>query len=397
MKGSKKSYRIPKIFQVQLSTRNNIFAPEEFKALVRYERMRADRNGSVFSVAVFSFPANQRQIPPNLVIDMSKFTRAIDCIGMDEGGRISVLLPDTSGDGASSFAQKVLDGLDELYRCHMTVELYSYPDHWLVNSAEPAKDQCAQMKSVRSFRELVESYFVVKVPGWKRALDVCVSALMLVFVSPVFLLTALFLKIVSPGPVFFKQTRIGYKGRPFMLYKFRTMKYENNQTFHGKHAQSFIKDGNVPMVKLDGRDPRIFFGGHVLRKTCIDELPQLWNILRGDMSLVGPRPCIPYEAQEYLRWHTHRFDTMPGLSGLWQVSGKNKLTFKQMIRLDITYCQHITPLGDLAIILRTPFAIVKMIVESVIDKRNEKKRKDKGIMGDSGIVFTQDTNQLVNS
>jgi lipopolysaccharide/colanic/teichoic acid biosynthesis glycosyltransferase len=127
------------------------------------------------------------------------------------------------------------------------------------------------------------------------------------------------------------------------------------------------------MEKLDARDPRIIFGGRAIRKSCIDELPQLWNILKGDMSLVGPRPCIPYEAKEYLRWHTHRFDVLPGLSGLWQVSGKNKLTFKQMVRLDITYCQNITLLGDLAIIARTPFAIAKMMFESFLNKYKSKR------------------------
>jgi lipopolysaccharide/colanic/teichoic acid biosynthesis glycosyltransferase len=148
------------------------------------------------------------------------------------------------------------------------------------------------------------------------------------------------------------------------------MKYDNNQGFHGKHAQSFIKDGDVPMEKLDNFDPRIIPGGKVIRKSCLDELPQLWNVMKGDMSLVGPRPCIPYEAQEYLRWHTHRFDTLPGLSGLWQVSGKNKLTFKQMIRLDIAYCRNVSLVGDIIIILRTPVAILKMVFEAMLNKYN---------------------------
>lgn len=186
--------------------------------------------------------------------------------------------------------------------------------------------------------------------------------------SPIFLVLGIYIKIVSPGPVFFKQTRIGYKGIPFDFWKFRTMKCGNDQSFHGDHAKSFILDGDVPMEKLDNRDPRIFFGGRVIRKCCLDELPQLWNVIKGEMSLVGPRPCIPYEAAEYLRWHTHRFDVLPGLSGLWQVSGKNKLSFKQMVRLDIAYCSNITLLGDLAIIFRTPFAIMKMVFEAFAQK-----------------------------
>ena len=117
------------------------------------------------------------------------------------------------------------------------------------------------------------------------------------------------------------------------------------------------------MVKLDTSDPRIIPGGRILRIGCIDELPQLWNVIIGDMSLVGPRPCIPYEAHEYLRWHTHRFDTIPGITGLWQVSGKNKLTFKQMIRLDIEYTNTISLWKDILILAKTPIEILKMILE----------------------------------
>jgi len=239
--------------------------------------------------------------------------------------------------------------------------------------AQAQIDVTADAKEIT--RNHVEFFFVDKVPVWKRALDIVGSLSLLVLASPVFLLLALYIKIVSPGPVFFKQTRVGYKGVPFMFWKFRTMKHGNNQGFHGKHAQSFILSGDVPMDKLDNHDPRIIPGGRAIRKSCIDELPQLWNVLRGDMSLVGPRPCIPYEAQEYLRWHTHRFDVLPGLSGLWQVSGKNKLTFKQMIRLDIAYCRNMSLLNDLSIILRTPFAIAKMVLESLQSKYNEKKEQ----------------------
>jgi len=121
-----------------------------------------------------------------------------------------------------------------------------------------------------------------------------------------------------------------------------------------------------PMEKLDdGRDPRIIPGGRVLRKMCIDELPQLVNVLRGEMSLVGPRPCLPYEAEDYLHWHSRRFDVLPGLTGLWQVSGKNRLTFKQMIRLDISYCRNMSLGLDLGIILRTVPTIIGLFFEGL--------------------------------
>lgn len=371
MRVSKKRYRNPKLFQVQLSNRNNIFSPEEFKALVRYERLRSDRNGSPFSVAVFTDRGSVDKFPQKAVTELSGLIRAIDCICWDEAGHISVLLPDTTSEGAAAFAKKAVNGMKVMLSRKLRVELYSYPDHWLANTEDHGHLPKEEHREIRSFREKVELMFIAKVPLWKRGMDILCSSLILLATLPVLLFSAAFIKLVSPGPVFFKQTRIGYKGLPFTLYKFRTMKHDNNQSFHGKHAQNFIKDGDVPMEKLDSHDSRIIFGGKVLRKACIDELPQLWNILRGDMSLVGPRPCIPYEAQEYLRWHTHRFDTMPGLSGLWQVSGKNKLTFKQMIRLDISYCQNITPLGDFLIILRTPLAIAVMVVEAMLEKRKK--------------------------
>jgi len=137
--------------------------------------------------------------------------------------------------------------------------------------------------------------------------------------------------------VFFKQERIGYKGRSFDFLKFRTMKADSGTRVHEKHLKTLINN-DIQMDKLDGEnDPRIIPFGKFLRQSCLDELPQLINVLRGDMSLVGPRPCLAYEAQEYNLWHTKRFDIKPGMTGSWQVNGKNRTTFKEMIRLDINY------------------------------------------------------------
>lgn len=395
MNDTKKKYRIPNIVQVQLSTRNNIFSPQEFKALVKYERIRADRNGNSFSVAIFTNRESQRKLLKKEIAEISGFTRAIDCIGWDESGTVSVLLPDTNGQGAAVFARKVIAGMKVSQSHKLSVELYSYPEHWLANSENSDGFPSEDKNKTRSFRNKVESLFVANVPIWKRFMDISGALTVLLLTLPVCLITAAYIKLISPGPVFFKQTRIGYKGIPFTLYKFRTMKHDNNQSFHGKHAQSFILDGDVPMEKLDSRDSRIIPGGKVLRKACVDELPQLWNIIRGDMSLVGPRPCIPYEVQEYLRWHTHRFDTMPGLSGLWQVSGKNKLTFKQMIRLDIKYCQSLSPFQDFAIMVRTPFAIASMVFEAIADKKRMKQVPHEVVAVDVP-VYADDARHLVS-
>jgi len=354
--------------EVLVSIEHPVFSLEEFKALVKYERNRSDRNGSSFSVIVFIADKDKRDSQKSTIRTVARFSRSIDCIGMVEPGKIAVLLPDTHHDGAEVFGKKVESELRVIEGGPVNFEIYSYPDNWLPNESELEMKDEEFITSFGALKENIEALFVDPIPKWKRILDTVVASVMLIASIPLFIGLGIFIKIVSPGPLFFKQTRIGYRGIPFTFWKVRTMKRDNDQNFHGTHAQSFILNGDIPMLKLDNHDPRIILGGKVIRKCCLDELPQLWNILKGEMSLVGPRPCIPYEAKEYLRWHTHRFDVLPGLSGLWQVSGKNKLTFKQMVRLDIQYCQNITLWGDLKIIFMTPIAIIKMVAEAFVNK-----------------------------
>jgi lipopolysaccharide/colanic/teichoic acid biosynthesis glycosyltransferase len=190
-------------------------------------------------------------------------------------------------------------------------------------------------------------------PLWKRALDLSCIALL----SPGWLLVGLFVALVikagSRGPIFFRQQRVGFKGRQFTCFKFRTMKLDAEIDSHRRYTQQLIKS-QTPMRKLDEkRDPRLVPLGALLRATGLDELPQLLNILRGEMSLVGPRPCIPYECEAYEHWHWGRFDAVPGLTGLWQVSGKNRTTFEQMVQLDIQYARTMTLWLDLCILLKT--------------------------------------------
>jgi len=213
--------------------------------------------------------------------------------------------------------------------------------------------------------ETIEPFFVRRIPAWKRTLDIFGSFFGLIILSPLFLVVAILIKVVSPGPVFFKQTRIGYGAKEFNFWKFRTMKVNADTSSHEKYLSELINEdddegeGDVkPMIKQDRDNPNIIPFGHFLRSSCLDELPQLINVLLGDMSLVGPRPPIPYEVEEYLIWHKNRFDGLPGMTGLWQVSGKNRLTFKEMIRLDIQYERQMSLLTDLKILLMTPFAIL---------------------------------------
>jgi exopolysaccharide production protein ExoY len=159
--------------------------------------------------------------------------------------------------------------------------------------------------------------------------------------------------IAAPGPIFFRQERVGHTGRRFLLYKFRTMHVSANVSPHQAHFRSLM-NANVPMQKLDARgDKRLIPGGWLLRATGMDELPQIINVLRGEMSIVGPRPCIPYEYDNYLPWQRDRLNSVPGLTGLWQVSGKNRTTFEEMVRLDIAYGEKLSLGTDLMIMART--------------------------------------------
>jgi lipopolysaccharide/colanic/teichoic acid biosynthesis glycosyltransferase len=199
---------------------------------------------------------------------------------------------------------------------------------------------------------------------WKRTLDVILILLVLPLLIPLALLLVLLIRRGSRGPVLFRQERIGHQGRRFMCFKFRTMFVDADTITHQGHLLQLMQS-NAPMMKMDSRgDPRIMPFGVLLRASGLDELPQLINVLRGEMSLVGPRPCLPYEYDNYLPWQKERFETVPGLTGLWQVSGKNKTTFVEMIQLDIKYAKNKTLWWDLKIILMTVPALVIQMLET---------------------------------
>lgn len=198
-------------------------------------------------------------------------------------------------------------------------------------------------------------------PRWKRVLDVAVIVGTLPVLLPSAVLIGLIIRMVSAGPILFKQERVGYRGQRFMCLKFRTMRCGAETSSHQGHLQQLM-ESNVPMTKMDSTgDSRIIPFGRLLRSSGLDELPQLVNILRGEMSLVGPRPCLAYEAARYLPWQMERFNAVPGLTGLWQVNGKNRTTFTRMIQLDIEYARTKSLWLDLKIMLKTiPALIIQM-------------------------------------
>lgn len=204
----------------------------------------------------------------------------------------------------------------------------------------------------------------IAVPRWKRLLDMSVVILATPILLPLMAGVAILVRIFSEGPILFRQERVGYLGQRFMCFKFRTMFVNADTNVHQGHLDHLM-DSDAPLVKMDAKgDPRIIPFGRLLRATGLDELPQLVNVLRGEMSLVGPRPCLPYEYNKYQRWQKERFNTLPGLTGLWQVGGKNKTTFTEMICLDIRYARTKTLWLDLMVLLKTFPAIVVQVLES---------------------------------
>jgi lipopolysaccharide/colanic/teichoic acid biosynthesis glycosyltransferase len=327
--------------------------PDIFHSLMRYERLRCDREGGEFSLAVFDTSGlDPRSAPLRRVAEqIRRAMRSIDVAGWLDATSIGALLPVTGVEGGKRFASRI--------GCSIPCTVYTYPGAWApVSSTESSTGDRSSAAG-----RFVDSVLGTKTPAWKAVTDFAGSLLLIVILLPLLLALAAYIRLISRGPILYRQERVGYRGRTFTLYKFRTMYQDSDPGAHQQHLKDLIRSGQ-PMEKLDrGRDPRIMPGGRLIRKACLDELPQLFNVVRREMSLVGPRPCIPYEAQEYLRWHAHRFDCRPGMTGLWQVSGKNRLTFEQMVRLDIAYADRLSLLLDLKILAMTIPSILGMSID----------------------------------
>ena len=202
--------------------------------------------------------------------------------------------------------------------------------------------------------------------GFKRAIDIAGSAFALILLAPLFGLIALAIKLTSEGPVLFSQERLGHNGKKFKFLKFRSMQKDCDSRIHQEYVSKFIAgqvsgqngNGAAPTFKIQS-DPRVTAIGSILRKTSLDELPQLWNVLVGEMSLVGPRPPLTYEFKAYNVWHRRRvLGIKPGITGLWQVEGRSRIQFDEMVRLDLRYARGWSLWLDLKILLRTPAAVV---------------------------------------
>jgi lipopolysaccharide/colanic/teichoic acid biosynthesis glycosyltransferase len=201
------------------------------------------------------------------------------------------------------------------------------------------------------------------VPVWKSTLDVVCIVLSTPLWLPLMLLLMLVTRFASPGPIFYRQRRVGLGGRQFLIWKFRTMKVSAETQTHERYFEELMRN-NCVMTKLDANgDPRLAPFGRILRASGLDELPQIFNVLTGDMSLVGPRPCLPNEFANYEPWQRERVNALPGLTGLWQVNGKNRTTFNDMIRMDLTYANNMSLLLDLKIMLKTAGTIAREVID----------------------------------
>ena len=363
---------------------NRVHSSREFASILHRERDRADRTGQEFSMAVFAVGNGGKKTAAarNLVPILTHRIRSTDAIGWLADGRIGSVLPHTRPECAWKFVANVRKAYNGSAPPECVV--YTYPSSWLPgDEGDPPRDPRSLRKApvpgetgdsgmlfsrvdaadrARPIEEL-EPHVLFRIPLWKRAIDILGSLVAILLLSPLLLVVALLIKIVSPGPALFRQKRVGYLGRVFTMWKFRTMHVNTDTTLHQNYLQELIRN-EKEMTKLDHiRDPRIILFGGILRATGIDELPQLINVLLGDMSLVGPRPCLPYEAHEYHSWQMRRFDAVPGLTGLWQVSGKNRTTFNEMMRLDIGYARKRAFLLDVMIVLKTIPAIVIQVAD----------------------------------
>lgn len=241
----------------------------------------------------------------------------------------------------------------------------------LLDIIDKAQETSAEVRLVSELyniipeKVLLEKYLgvpIVKMPQnnenvlftvYKRVFDVAVTVVGSVIVFIPFVIIALLIKLTSKGPVFFKHTRIGKDCKPFEFYKFRTMFVGSDDNAHREFVTEFMQAEGGSGVRKITDDPRVTPIGRFLRRTSLDELPQLFNVLKGEMSLVGPRPCMPYELEQYQDWHRRRLAVIPGCTGLWQVAGRSAVDFNDMVILDLFYIDNMSPLFDLRILFRT--------------------------------------------
>jgi len=351
-------------------------AEESFIRLLSLERRRTERSRRQFVLMLLDAqgvpePEAREKVLINLASAVAASIRETDIRGWYEKGKVvGVILTEigpTEGDletvlnavqarvGAALRMELTLRQVNEIH-----ISFHEFPEKWNCEGADCAADW-------KLYPDLLRVNGLTKLPRTiKRAMDIVGSAMALILLSPLFALISIAIKLTSKGPVLFRQQRIGQYGTSFTFLKFRSMYFGSDHKIHQDYVTSFIsakpeaasQDANSSPVYKLRNDPRITPFGRFLRKTSLDELPQFFNVLIGQMSMVGPRPPVPYEFNSYDRWHRSRLLEMkPGITGLWQVSGRSKTTFDEMVRLDLKYARAWSLWLDVKILLKTPRAV----------------------------------------
>ncbi|MGE5057556.1 MAG: sugar transferase [Acidobacteriota bacterium] len=360
--------------EVTPTEEREILGQKAFHRVISIERMRTERSHKPFLLMLLdmgdSLPSEKNgEHLSKLVKALSASTRQTDVAGWYQTDRIvGLMFIEICLEERQSIVSTMIVRVSDILRDHLTMEQFSqvsfsfhmFPEDWQQGSLKPSNPVFYPELSKQADKRRTSS-------ALKRAIDVVGSIAALTFLSPVFLIIAVVVKATSKGPVFFRQHRLGEHGQPFVFLKFRSMYVGNDASAHKEYVKKLISgnaerhqcDGNPEGVfKLTG-DSRITSVGAFLRKTSLDELPQFYNVLKGEMSLVGPRPPIPYEVENYDVWHRRRLlEAKPGITGLWQVSGRSRVTFDEMVRLDLRYARTWSPWMDIKILLRTPRAVV---------------------------------------
>jgi lipopolysaccharide/colanic/teichoic acid biosynthesis glycosyltransferase len=348
----------------------HVLGPSLFRSALIRERKSADRSNQPFALLLVTI-RDQRPFDSSkwdlVVAALAAARRDTDVLGwLEPGAAIGAIIPliDTQSDTLRQIETRLLREIARLdastaLRLSIRVHLHQPAERGAEATSSAVDPVLARIRPRSPGARINEAM--------KRALDLGGSLTLLALLSPVFVILAAAVKLTSKGPVFFKQERIGQSSRPFKMLKFRSMRANNDATIHQKFVTDFINAGSKPQASESGEakvykitgDPRVTPLGRFIRKTSLDELPQLWNVVRGEMSLVGPRPPLPYEVEQYKAWHCRRImEAKPGITGLWQVSGRSRTTFDEMVRLDLRYAKSSSPWMDVKILLATPRAVI---------------------------------------
>ncbi len=331
---------------------------------LRIEKRRSERSRASLSVALFCFNKGREDCFESIarfLPSLQKNVRETDVIGWVDHDVVGLLLPDTNVKGVECCVGKIANGNGSL---PYEVVLGTYPDQVL---PELLDEEHSSPDLFPLYLEGPHEDSILK-PALKRGIDIVGAVAALLLLSPLILGTALAVKGTSPGPVIFRQVRLGRRGSRFPFYKFRSMYSNTDDRIHREYVENLIEgkleqvnqgEKDKPLYKIK-TDPRVTRVGKIIRKLSIDELPQLYNVLKGEMSLVGPRPPLPYEVEKYAPWHLRRIlEVKPGITGLWQVDGRSKTSFDDMVRLDLRYARNWSLRLDLKILIKTVKAVLR--------------------------------------